>query len=450
MRFIGTTLGRVEHEQDGFVVEGLAEALRLEWVNEALKWSGRKSVRRRLLPAEFVVWFVVLLGLYRRTSYGNLLEKLAGTWWSWRRWPQDKPPSTSAVTKARDRLGVEPVKILYERSADGWVKATEGLRLVGKRVCAFDGTTCKTPDTPENRSHWGKPGASRGAAAYPQLRMVALLDVGTRLVKAFRHGPYRRGEIGLARDLLPAVRDDNIVLLDRDFAAYDFLWDLHTDRGADFVVRIRKNMKVLPVRRLSVGDAIVEVRVPRHFRRKRPDMPRTWLLREITYRPEGAGEEIRLLTTLIDADDVSKDELAQLYGRRWDEETSIDEVKTHLCKCATITEPVIFRSRTPSRVEQELYGLVIAYNVVRFLAYKAARTARVSPLRLSFTAAVERIREAMHDMMRMPTRQLPQRYRRMLDAIARAKAPERPGRRYPRAVKIKMSRYPLKRSNNAA
>ena len=105
MRSIDTAVCRAEHEQDNFVAGALTKGLRLKWVNEALKWSGRHSVRGRLLPAEFVVWFVVLLGLCGRTSYRDLLTEPDGTWWSRWRWPRDKPPSTSAVMKVRDRLG---------------------------------------------------------------------------------------------------------------------------------------------------------------------------------------------------------------------------------------------------------------------------------------------------------------------------------------------------------
>ena len=429
MSVFGTTMFRLEHEQEDFVVEALAEALRPEWIEEALAESGRASIRERLLPARFIVWFVILPGLFRRASYANLLEKLAGTWWTSRRWRRSKPPCTCAVAKARDRLGVEPVRRLFERSAEAWLDESAGLCLGSGRVYALDGTTCKPPDTAENRSYWGKPGASRGTAAYPQLRLVSLMDVGTRLVKAFRDGPYRTGEMTLARELLSAVGKGDVVLLDRDFPAYDFLWDLHAGREADFVVRMKKSMKRRVLRELSAGDAIVEVEIPRHLRRKRPDMPRRWILREVAYRVQGEEEEIRLLRTLLDDYIVPKEALAEGYGRRWEEETSIDEMKMHLCKCSTITEPVLFRSRTPERVEQQLYGLMIAYNAARRTMLKAAVTEGVSPLRVSFTAALERIREAVQDMMRMPTPQLPQRYKLMLEAIGRAKIPIRPNRR---------------------
>jgi hypothetical protein len=169
----------------------------------------------------------------------------------------------------------------------------------------------------------------------------------------------------------------------------------------------------------------------------------------ISYRPAGGKEPIRLFTTLID-ESITRDELATLYHERWEEETVIDEIKTHLCGCQTVNQAVVFRSRTPPRVEQEWYGLLLAYNAVRKLMSAAACAVELCPCRLSFTGAVERLREAAYEMMRLPLRQLPARYARLLMQVGRAIVPERPGRKNPRAVKIKMSKFPLKRSRRPA
>jgi hypothetical protein len=220
------------------------------------------------------------------------------------------------------------------------------------------------------------------------------------------------------------------------------------------------------------------------------DRSATASLRMITYRPEGADEDIRLLTDLMpdaSTSDVgpvqcagpesgfTHDELAELYHDRWEDETIFEEIKTHLCDCpagrvlrwtgrrgATVNRPVVFRSKTPDRVVQELWGMLIAYNAVRKTMHEAAssgqrrrpdRAARRKELdarRVSFTSANERVREATYEMMRLPTVRLAGRYEQMLAAIARVLVPIRPGRRFPRAVKIKMSCYPLKRRRRRA
>ncbi len=449
MSSIGKTASGLERRSGGFCVEALAKELPVEWISEALREAGGESVRERLLPAALTAWLVILMGLFRRASYRNLLEKIDDTWWTRGRWSPQKPPTSSAVTKARDRIGVEPMERLFVKSSARWYASTEGLMFHGRRVNAIDGSTMKTPDTEENDRRFGRPGSSRGSAAFPQMRVAALVDVGTHLIRAVWRGPYRRAEIRLARELTGELESGSLVLLDRNFLDYGLLWDIR-GRGADFVVRAKSNTRTRLVRRLGPGDAIVEVAIPSYYRRKRPDMPETWILREITYRPEGGDEDIRLLTTLVDPEECEKPEIADLYHERWEEEGILDEVKTHQCDCATVNRPVVFRSKTPGRVEQELFGILLAYNLVRKIMCAAAETVDLPPTRLSFTESLERIREAAWDMMRIATARLRARYARMLKVIARDQVPERPGRHYRREVKVKMSKYPRKESGRAA
>jgi hypothetical protein len=440
-------IGRIAESlerQEEFAVEALTKLLPNEWVLDALAASGRSTRRFRLLPSALVVWFVILLGTYRRVSYANLLERLMGGWWALRVWPSEKTPTTSAATKARDRVGLGPLQLLHRRSAREWVAAVPPVLVYGRRVSVLDGATMKVADADENRAHFGLPPSSRGRAGYPQMRTVLLLDLAARIVTAERHGPYRTAEINLAREILDDVEPGSLLLVDRNFYTFDFLWDLRQRRASDFLVRAKKTLDPRVVERLAPGDEIVEVRVPRHYRRDRPDMPRTWRLRRITYRIPGKKKRmITLLTSILDPA-ISAEELARLYRCRWEEETATDEIKTHLCACATVNVPVVFRSRTPERVVQELYGLLIAYNAVRKLMCEAASMTGVPAERVSFTAALERTREAVQDMSRMPAQQLSARYAQMLRAIARVIVPERPGRTFPRAVKIKMSKFPLK------
>ena len=125
---------------------------------------------------------------------------------------------------------------------------------------AMDGSTGRTPDCVANETHFGRPPSSRGRSAYPMMRMVTLLDVGARLTVGLRFGPYRTGEMALAKTLLDRVPSDAILLLDRNFAAYEFLWDLRHRRGAHFVVRVKRNMKARTIRRISPNERIVRIR----------------------------------------------------------------------------------------------------------------------------------------------------------------------------------------------
>ena len=157
-----------------------------------------------------------------------------------------------------------------------------------------------------------------------------------------------------------------------------------------------------------------------------------------------ASALVQLFTTILDPQALAREEVARLYHERWECENTIDEIKTHLCGCTTVNRPVVFRSQSPQGVEQELYGLLIAYNAIRKLMADAARRADVEPRRLSFVACLERIREAVPALGAARTDALPRLYRRLLRNLAHIRVPERPGRHDPRAVKIKMSKFPLR------
>jgi len=451
MSIIAADSPSLEGHPECFSPEALAAVLPQDLIADALADCGVRDGLRRKLPVRLTAWLVILLCLFRDRSYVILIQMVA-TASSWRGlWRRGTPPSSSALSRARDRVGVPAMQCIYERSASRWIEESEGARFHGLRLTAIDGTCAKVPDSPKNDAFFGRPPASRGRSGYPQLRLVGLMDVGTRLQRAARFGPYTTGELTLSRKLLRDIPSGLLVLLDRNYMAYDLLWDI-LQRGSHFLVRVKSNAKVRVIRQLGPGDRLVEVDVPRHWRKDRPDLPRTWVLREIRYMPEGGKEEIRLFTTLLDADGIPGQELADCYHERWSEETGIEEIKTRLGNVTTITRPTLLRSRTPKRVEQEAWALLTAYNALRMTMVRATQSVPQSPAptRLSFTAAMHQFRDGVRDMMLLPTRRLIDHYDQLLRAIASVVVPLRPCREYPRAVKIKMSGYPLKQASEKA
>lgn len=429
-----------------FSVEALAGVIPKEWIREVLEDLGPGAVRGRTLSGPFMVWFVVLLGLFRRVSYENIVEKLRRSWWGRRMWR--KRPDSSALTKARDRIGVAPMCRLFDRTAQLWTGSNEGELAAGRRVRVLDGLTYKVPDTEANRDHFGLPGNSRGRSAHPQMRGVQLLDLGTRIVCDVEVGVYSEGEITLARRMLERMPVGSLILLDRNFLAFDFLHKLRHDRSCDFIVRAKKLAKSKVVAALSGGDDIVDVKISRPARKRERRLKKTWRLRRVTFcvaRPNGTVQTITVLTSILDPDLLSKHEIAELYLRRWEIETAHDELKTHLADCATVNRPVTFRSKRPDRVKQELYGFLTAYNAVRRLICDSAQATGAEPLRVSFTAALSRIREAIEAMAHIPTTDLPRRHRELLSSLSQTLVPYRPDRDVRREVKVKMSKYPVKK-----
>ena len=442
----GIDTGRSGLEGD-FSIEVLADVVPEGWVLEALGDMGPRKLRGRTLSAPFMVWFVILMGLHRRTSYENLLEWIRGTWWGRRMWRSGKRPGSSAISKARDRIGVAPVRSLFERTAGLWANRHAGVIVNGRRVLALDGLTYKVADSAANRDHFGLPGSSRGRSAFPQMRSVHLLDIGTRTVRDVEPGPYSDGELTVTRRLLPRIPIGSLLLMDRNFLAYEVLFKIHRDRSSDFVVRAKKCIKPSLVKELSAGDEIVDLKIPQSARRQDRRLPSVWRMRRVTFVHEGDSDKdpMVLLTTILDPAVLTKEELVELYLRRWEIETSNDELKTHLASCATVNCPAPLRSTTPDRVLQELYGFLIAYNAIRQLMCESGKANNVDPLRISFVASLQRVREANYEMNRLPSCQLPPRYAELLGSVARILVPLRPGRRVRREVKVKMSKYPVKR-----
>lgn len=455
MATIATDRGSLDHHPEDFTVEALAAVLPQEWIREAVAECCAPVTCTRKLPLVLTAWAVILLGLFRRHSYVNLLEMLKSCGEARGLWRGQAPPESSALSRARDRLGVAPLARMYERSATAWTEATDGRRFHGLRVLAMDGSCGRVPDSPLNDAYFGRPGVSRGRAGYPQMRLVLLEDVGTRIERGVEFGPYKVGEVTLARRLVPRIPAPSLVLIDRLYIAYDLLYDLHA-RGTHFIIRARRDLAYRVRRALGPGDVLVEVDLPRHWRRTRPDLPHTWTLREIRFTPPNAKEEIILLTDLLpdgapagqvgDTKEIAASEIAAEFSNRWDAETTNAEVKNRLGDIATVTRPTLLRSKTPDRIAQEIYGLLIAHNAVRYTMALAAkrRPDSPSPHRLSYTLCVERTRDAVRDMMQLPTQRLAERHDRLLESMARMLVPWRPGRHYPRAVKVKMSKYPLK------
>jgi len=202
-------------------------------VHEVLKQTDRESVRQRDLPAHVVIYYVIALALYMRSSYREVLRcLLEGLQWLLDPSVQVKVAGKSGISQARSRLGAEPVKKLY----DGVVapiaeKRTKGAWYRQWKLVSLDGSTLDVADTAENDQAFGRPAASRGSSAYPKIRFVGLLESGTHVMWAARMSKYSTDEISLARTVVPALRQGMLCLADRFFPGYK-LWHKAGQTGA--------------------------------------------------------------------------------------------------------------------------------------------------------------------------------------------------------------------------
>jgi len=239
-----------------------AQTLDAEWIERALQATDKASVRRRKLPAEYVVWLVIGMGLLRDRSIQEVVRHLDLVLPGADRDRQSV--SGGAIVQARDRLGPQPLAWLFEHTAEGWATASaDEHRWRGLAVFGVDGTTLRVPDSPENDAEFGRPGTSRGGAVagYPQLRLVALMVLRSHLLAALAVGPYRDGELTLAEGLWPKLPDRSLTIVDREFATYDLFQRLaDPSRERQWLTRAKtgKNAsKLKTVQRLGPKDAIV-------------------------------------------------------------------------------------------------------------------------------------------------------------------------------------------------
>jgi transposase IS4-like protein/DDE family transposase len=362
----------------------IARTIPLNEVRQVLAQSGRSSQRQRDLPAHVMVYYVIALALYMGSSMREvlrcLLDGLRALWGP----AAVKVAGKSAITQARKRLGEEPLRQLYERLVRPIaVPATRGAWYRHWRLVSLDGSTLDVADSTANDAGFGRPGSGRGPGAFPQLRLVSLLESGTHVLFGACLGRYSDGESTLARSVLAALRPGMLCLADRQFFSHA-LWRQALARGADLLWRVKGNLRLPCEQALPDGSFLTTLYPTATERRRRQNGVR---VRVIEYRLSGSAELYRLITTLLDPQLAPADELAALYHERWEIEDTLDEFKTHLRGAR-----VVLRSETPALVRQEVWGLLLAHFAVRGLMHEAALQADEDPDRLSFRHAVRVIR----------------------------------------------------------
>jgi hypothetical protein len=369
----------------------VAKTFPLATVKSALATAGKGSIRQRDLPAHVVVYYVIALALYMQCSYREVLRcLLEGIQWLLNPTVRIKVAGKSGISQARTRLGVEPLRRLHDEVVQPIaVEGTRGAWYHGWHVVSLDGSTLDVADERDNEEAFGRPGANRGKSAYPQIRFVSLVESGTHVLFGSQMGGYSTGEISLAKGVLRWLHQGMLCLADRQFFGFAF-WNQARATGAQLLWRIRRNSRLTCERRLADGSYLSRIYPSERDRRHKTNGV---VVRVIEYRLEGVvGAEpiYRLITTILDPELAPAHELAALYHERWEIETALDELKTHLRGAK-----VVLRSKTPDLVRQEFYGLMMAHFAVRGLMHEAALRADEDPDRLSFIHAVRVIRRKL-------------------------------------------------------
>lgn len=417
----------------------LREQLDPDWITKALEATDTVTVRRRRLPAQEMIWSVVGMALLRDRTITDVARSLSLDG----RGPQ-KLVSGSAVSQARSRLGKEPLAWLFSQSAKVWSqRSADQDRFKGLALYGVDGTSLRVPDTPGNAERFGYSQSVRGESGYPLVRMVALMALRSHVIAAAAFGSFGKGEHSYAENLWSELPGNSLCIVDRGFFAAKLLLGIHDEeKNKHWLIRLKSNAQMKTLKALGPADMLVEVAVSKEARRKDTTLPSHYTARAITYQRKGFKPQ-RVLTSLTDHRRYPAAQVAALYHERWELEIGYDEIKTDL-----LDRRESIRSKNPDGVEQEIWGLLLAYNLVRTYIERVAAMAKLPPLRISFITALRFIREEWYfdSLPGFAPGSLPRHMRRLAEQMSRFVLPERRSRpSSPRAVKIKMSNYPRKR-----
>jgi transposase IS4-like protein/DDE family transposase len=416
-------------------LRGLYHLIPPDRIAHILDATGRQSRRVRRIPADAAARLVVALGLFADLPVPQVWRRLhPGT--------DDPDPVSSAFCQARDRLGVPPLRRLFEEVARPMgTHQTVGASYRGWRLMGLDGTTLDLPDTPDNARVFGRPATARAAGAFPQLRLLALCELGTRAICGLSIKPGRRGEQVMAGPLVDRLGPGMLLVWDRGFFGYP-LAERVLRTGAHLLARVPAHAVLTPTRRLPDGSylaALYPSPAARAAGRRGLEVRVIEYTHDDPGRP-GCGARTRLLTDLLSPDDLPAADAPVVYHERWEQELAFDELKTHLSG-----RDVPVRSKTPAGVVQEVYGLVLAYYLVRRVIRDAAATASVDPDRVSFAGT---LRVLWCRLPEAPGRPPVDWYQELLREVRRQRLGPRRDRWYPRVIKRKMSNWGKKRAEH--
>jgi len=377
-------------------------------LEEVLNRTGRREKRSRRLPAHVMIRYVIAMGLFFTESYDEVMRRLVGNLRKLGSWADGwQVPTASAITQARQRLGTEPLKTLFDRACVPLAgPGTQGAWLAGRRLMAIDATSFDVADTADNVERFGRMGSGPKASAYPKLHVAALAECGSHAIVGAVLGSCRTGERTLAADLAGRVGAGMLVLADAGLYSYE-LFGSFAATGADLAWRVGASVSLGPVRWLADGSyqALIyraglhadrRARLAADARAGRDisaDLAR--LVRVVEYtvpdrNPD--GELIVVITTITDPDTLPALDLAAAYQQRWEEESALDEIKTDLRGRGEI-----LRSKSPELVEQQMWGLLLAHYAIRGLLLDAADPAGYDPDRMSFVKGLRVARRQVTD-----------------------------------------------------
>ncbi|MGW0633927.1 IS4 family transposase [Streptomyces sp. NPDC002758] len=363
-----------------------------ELVDFVVDEAGAREERTRSLPARLTVYFVLAMWLFTGYGYGLVLRELV------EHWPRRtgegwQPARTGSLTEARKRLGPGPLRLLFDRVAGAsGSPATPGAFWRGLRLTSWDGTLFDVPASEANAAAYGRAANGSRPGPFPQVRLLALVECGTKAMIGAVFDSFAVGERTLAWRLLVHLHTGMLLMADRGFPAFD-LWQAAGDTGAQLLWRVSDSF-TLPVDQvLADGTYLSHLNGARGKRTTVRVIEYTVVT--TTLDADGVSEETSelfcLITTLLDPASAPARELAELYTARWTSETIFKHIKIEQRggRMATL------RSMSPAMVEQELWAMLCVYQAIHQLAAETAHRAHLPVSHISFKQTLAAARRSV-------------------------------------------------------
>lgn len=420
---------------------GLEQVIPPHELQQALAATGRSNTRQCTLTHEVVLWVVLAMGLLTDLPIRQVFKQAR------RLRRGEASPHRSSLCVARQRLGVAPVRQLFAQVARPLARPeTPGAFYHGWRLMGIDGVVLDVPDSPANAAAFGRPTAGkRGDGAFPQIRKLSLVELGTHVEVALVVKPCRTGEHAMVDALLRHLTPEMLLLWDRGFFSYE-QWRKLSTTGVKVLARVTSQLVLRPIRNLADGSYLAKIYKGDYDRKKDRDGIMVRVIRYTLDDPQrvGHGEEHVLITNLFDEDLCPANELIVLYHERWEEELVFDEQKTHHDP-RRATKPAQLRSETPAGVIQEAYALSLGHFVIRSLMFEAAATVGLDTDRLSFTGCFQILKCRLPECDGRTSETLEAWYQGLLWEMQSERTDPRRNRINPRVIKRKMSKWKKKR-----
>ncbi|WP_230354282.1 IS4 family transposase [Lelliottia sp. WAP21] len=415
----------------------LSDLIPAEFIQKALTLTDTVTLRKRKLPLESMIWLVVGMSIFCNrpmTEIVNLMDITDRT--------GEPFTARSSVIQRRKTLGEDAVRELFDITQRHWNQQAAHPKWHGLNLFAVDGVVWRTADTPENSAAFSRPAGGNGIGGYPQVRMVCLMELSSHLINASAFDSENVSEMRLAAQLAERTPDESITLFDKGFYSPGLLHHWQTSgEKRHWLLPLKKNTQYEVVRKLGRGDELVELKTSPQARKQWPALPGQFTARLLTRTVD--GKERQVLTSLTDPNRYPGKDISELYRHRWEIELGYREAKQGM-----LDSRWTLRSKLPELVRQELWGVLLTYNLVRYQMVRMAFELKGDylPYQLSFSGSISEITRLLITLPWASPGKMPGELRTMYEKAKWLVLPGRRERNYPRELRAKARKYPPKKN----